>query len=160
MIKITLITVGKIKEKFYVEALKEYSKRLSRYCKLEIIEVADEMTPDGASAAVEDQIRQREGERILKHIKAGMYVIALAIDGKMSDSVQFGRHIEKLGTAGNGNIAFIIGGSLGLSKEVLSASDEKLSFSKMTFPHQLMRVILLEQIYRGFRIINNEPYHK
>lgn len=160
MIKITLITVGKIKEKFYVEALKEYSKRLSRYCKLEIIEVADEMTPDGASAAVEDQIRQREGERILKHFKTGMYVIALAIDGNMSDSVQFGRHIEKLGTAGNGNIAFIIGGSLGLSKEVLSASDEKLSFSKMTFPHQLMRVILLEQIYRGFRIINNEPYHK
>lgn len=160
MIKITLITVGKIKEKFFTDAIKEYSKRLSRYCKLEIIEVADEKTPDGASEILEEQIRIKEGERILKNIKEGTYVIALAIDGKMFDSVDFANHIDKLAVSGNGNIAFVIGGSLGLSKEVLDSVNEKISFSKMTFPHQLMRVILLEQIYRGFRIMKNEPYHK
>lgn len=160
MIKITLLTVGKIKEKYFTDAIKEYSKRLSRYCKLEIVEVADEKTPDGASEALEEQIKNKEGEKLLKNIKDGMYVIALAIDGKMRDSVEFANHIEKLGVCGNGNIAFVIGGSLGLSKEVLKRADEKISFSKMTFPHQLMRVVLLEQIYRGFRIVANEPYHK
>jgi len=160
MIKVTIIAVGKIKEKYFTDAIKEYSKRLSRYCKLEVVEVADEKTPDGASEVLEEQIRSIEGERILKNIKDKTYVIALAIDGKMPDSVQFANHIDKLAVSGNGNIAFVIGGSLGLSKDVLNTANEKISFSKMTFPHQLMRVILLEQIYRGFRIINNEPYHK
>jgi 23S rRNA (pseudouridine1915-N3)-methyltransferase len=157
---ITLVTVGKIKEKFYSEAIAEYSKRLSRYCKLEIVEVADEKTPDNASEVMETQIKLKEAERILKNIRDDSYCIALAIDGKKYNSVDFARHIEKLGIAGKSNIAFVIGGSLGLHESVLKRADEKISFSDMTFPHQLMRVILLEQIYRGYRIINNEPYHK
>jgi 23S rRNA (pseudouridine1915-N3)-methyltransferase len=157
---ITLVTVGKIKEKFYSEAIAEYSKRLSRYCKLEIVEVADEKTPDNASEVMETQIKLKEAERILKNVKDDSYCIALAIDGKKYNSVDFARHIEKLGVAGKSNIAFVIGGSLGLHESVLKRADEKISFSDMTFPHQLMRVILLEQIYRGYRIINNEPYHK
>lgn len=158
--KITLITVGKIKEKFYVQAIDEYSKRLSRYCKLEIIEVADEKTPDHASDTVERQIKEKEGERILKALKDDSYVIALAIEGRMPDSEQLAAKIDHLGISGQSHITFIIGGSLGLSKEVLGRADEKLSFSAMTFPHQLMRVILLEQIYRSYRIIHHEPYHK
>lgn len=160
MIKINILTVGKIKEKYFTEAIKEYSKRLSRYCKLEIIEVPDEKTPDGASVALEEQIKDKEGERLLKHIKDGMYVIALAIDGKTYSSPEFAKKLEKLAVSGNGNITFVIGGSLGLSRTVLSVAHEKISFSEMTFPHQLMRVILLEQVYRGFRINANEPYHK
>ena len=148
--RITLVTVGKIKEKFFVQAIEEYSKRLSRYCKLEIIEVADEKTPDKASEALELQIKEKEGKRILKSIKDDSYVIALAIEGKMRSSEELAARIEKLG----------IGGSLGLAPAVLNRADEKLSFSPMTFPHQLMRVILLEQIYRSYRIINHEPYHK
>lgn len=158
--KITLITVGKIKEKFYVQAIDEYSKRLSRYCKLEIIEVADEKTPDHASETLERQIKEKEGERILKALKDDSYVIALAIEGKMPDSEQLAAKIDNLGISGQSHITFIIGGSLGLSKAVLARADEKLSFSAMTFPHQLMRVILLEQIYRSYRIIHHEPYHK
>ena len=158
--KITCITVGKIKEKYLTEAIREYGKRLSRYCRLEIVELADEKTPDGAGAAEEAAIRDREGERILKAIKEDAYVIALAIEGKMLDSVELSRKIEALGTGGVSHIVFVIGGSLGLSDAVLSRADYQLSFSKMTFPHQLMRVVLLEQIYRSFRIINKEPYHK
>lgn len=158
--KITLIAVGKIKEKFYAQAVDEYTKRLSRYCKLEIIEVADEKTPDHASDTVERQIKEKEGERILKALKDDSYVIALAIEGKMPDSEQLAAKIDGLGISGQSHITFIIGGSLGLSKEVLARADEKLSFSAMTFPHQLMRVILLEQVYRSYRIIHHEPYHK
>ena len=158
--KITLITVGKIKEKYLRDAIAEYSKRLSRYCKLEIIEVADEKTPDQASETVEENIRAKEGERILKYIKDDMYVITLEIDGKMLSSEEFAGKIESLGVQGKSSIVFVIGGSIGLGKEVLRRSDYALSFSKMTFPHQLMRVILLEQVYRGYRIINGEPYHK
>lgn len=158
--KITLITVGKIKEKYLRDAIAEYSKRLSRYCKLEIIEVADEKTPDQASETVEENIRAKEGERILKYIKDDMYVITLEIGGKMLSSEEFAGKIESLGVQGKSSIAFVIGGSIGLGKEVLRRSDYALSFSKMTFPHQLMRVILLEQAYRGYRIINGEPYHK
>ena len=150
--KITLVTVGKIKEKFYTDAIAEYAKRLSRYCKLEIIQVADEKTPDKASEAEEQQIKDKEGKRILEQIKDGAFVIALAIDGKMLDSVELAEKIDKL--------VFVIGGSLGLSESVLSRADYRLSFSRMTFPHQLMRVILLEQIYRSYRIIHKEPYHK
>ena len=158
--KITLITVGKIKEKYLKDAIAEYSKRLSRYCKLEIVEVADEKTPDNASDTVEDAIRDKEGERILKYIKEDVYVITLEIAGKMLTSEEMAEKIEKLGVQGTSPIIFIIGGSIGLGREILKRSDYALSFSKMTFPHQLMRVILLEQIYRSYRIMNHEPYHK
>ena len=158
--KITILTVGKIKEDFYRKAIAEYSKRLSRYCKLEIIEVTDEKTPDSASAVVEEQIKDKEGERLLKYIREDAYVIALSIEGKMLDSIELSKNIEQLGIMGKSHIIFVIGGSLGLSDRILKRADYKLSFSKMTFPHQLMRVILLEQIYRGFRIIAGEPYHK
>ena len=160
LMKITLITVGKIKEKYLKDAIAEYSKRLSRYCKLEIVEVADEKTPDNASDTVEDAIRDKEGERILKYIKEDAYVITLEIAGKMLTSEEMAEKIEKLGVQGTSHIIFIIGGSIGLGKEILKRSDYALSFSKMTFPHQLMRVILLEQIYRSYRIMNHEPYHK
>ena len=158
--KVTLLTVGKVKEKFYVQAIEEFSKRLGRYCKLEIVEVADEKTPDNASALMEDQIRQKEGERLMKYIREDAYVIALAIDGKMRSSEELADHLEKLGVGGVSHIQFIIGGSLGLSPQVLGRANERLSFSKMTFPHQLMRVILLEQIYRAYRIMTGAPYHK
>ncbi len=158
--KISIICVGKIKEDFFKKAAAEYGKRLSRYCKLNIMEVADEKTPEGAGEAAINRIKEKEGERILRLIGDDMYVIALAIDGNMMDSPELAGHIEHLGIMGKGHIAFIIGGSLGLSAQVLKRADEILSFSKMTFPHQLMRVILLEQIYRSYRIIHGEPYHK
>ena len=158
--KITLITVGKIKEKYLKDAITEYSKRLSRYCKLEIIEVPDEKTPDNASETVEDGIRVKEGERILKYVRDDAYVVTLEIEGKLLTSEELAKKIENLGIQGTSHIIFIIGGSIGLGKEVLKRSDYALSFSKMTFPHQLMRVILLEQIYRSYRIISHEPYHK
>ena len=157
---IDIICVGKLKEKYFRDAIEEYSKRLSRYCKLNIIEVNDEKTPDGQSEALDEKIKDLEGDRILKAIKEGTYVCALELKGKMLSSVEMADFIDKLPTYGHSNITFIIGGSLGLSKNVLDRADYKLCFSKMTFPHQLMRVILLEQIYRSFRIINNEPYHK
>ena len=158
--KITLITVGKIKEKYLRDAIAEYSKRLSRYCKLEIIEVADEKTPDHASDVVENIIRDKEAERIMKYVKEDAYVITLEINGKLLSSEELSAKINQLGIQGTSHITLIIGGSIGLGKEVLARSDYALSFSKMTFPHQLMRVILLEQIYRSYRIINGEPYHK
>ncbi len=158
--KITLITVGKIKEKYLKDAIAEYSKRLSKYCKLEIVEVADEKTPDQASENVERQIRQKEGERILRYVKDDAYVFTLEIGGTMLDSVAFAKKMETLGIQGKSHLIFIIGGSIGLGEEVLRRSDYALSFSKMTFPHQLFRVMLLEQVYRAFRIMKNEPYHK
>lgn len=158
--KVTVIGVGKVKERFFEEAIKEYQKRLGRYCRLEIIQVGDEKTPDGAGLALEDQIRDREGQRILSHIKDGAYVIALAIEGRMLDSEELAKKIENLGVKGTSHVIFVIGGSLGLSGQVMDRADYHLSFSKMTFPHQLMRVILLEQIYRACRILNHEPYHK
>ena len=157
---IKIICVGKIKEKFYRDAVLEYSKRLSRYARIEIIECADEKTPDDASAELCNQIKSREGDRILGKIKDADYVIALAIDGRMYSSEAFSDHLDKLMLSGKSTIVFVIGGSLGLSREVLSRANEKLSFSSMTFPHQLMRVILLEQVYRAFRIMKGEPYHK
>ena len=158
--KITLITVGKIKEKYFRDAVEEYIKRLGKYCKLEIIEVADEKTPERAGRALEEQILTKEGERILKHISEDGFVITLEIQGKMLSSEELSSKIENLGIQGKSHLIFVIGGSIGLGKEVMKKSDFALSFSKMTFPHQLMRVILLEQIYRGFRIMNGEPYHK
>ena len=158
--KITIITVGKIKEKYLKDAIAEYSKRLSKYCKLDIVEVADEKTPDNACEVVENQIRSKEAERILKHVKEDAFVITLEINGKQLTSEELAKKIDTLGIQGHSHIIFIIGGSIGLGQEVLSKSNYALSFSKMTFPHQLMRVILLEQIYRSYRIMNGEPYHK
>ena len=158
--KITLIAVGKIKERYFEDAIREYSKRLSRYCRLEIIQVADEKTPDGASEALEEQIKEKEGRRILDQIREGAYVIALAVEGKQLDSLELAARMERLAVEGKSQLVFLIGGSLGLSKEVMRRADFALSFSAMTFPHQLMRVILLEQIYRSYRIRAGEPYHK
>ena len=158
--KISILCVGKIKEKFFRMGIDEYAKRLGRYCKLEIIEVADEKTPDRSAAAEELLIKKTEGEKLLRYIKDGDFVIALAIEGEMLDSVQLSKKIQELGVHGESSIVFVIGGSLGLSEDVMKRSDYKLSFSKMTFPHQLMRMVLLEQIYRSYRIMNGEPYHK
>ncbi|MGN1139836.1 MAG: 23S rRNA (pseudouridine(1915)-N(3))-methyltransferase RlmH [Oliverpabstia sp.] len=158
--KITILTVGKIKEKYLKDAIAEYSKRLSKYCKLEIIEVTDEKTPDNASEVVENVIRDKEGERLLKYVKDDAFVITLEIKGKMLTSEELAEKIDTLGVHGVSHIIFIIGGSIGLGEDVMKRSDFALSFSKMTFPHQLMRVILLEQIYRSYRIIAGEPYHK
>lgn len=158
--KITVLAVGKIKEKYFNDGIAEYSKRLSRYCRLEIVEVADEKTPDHASEIEELQIKQKEGERLLKYIKEDAYVIALAIEGRQLDSKELSQKMEKLAIDGVSHIIFVIGGSLGLCERVLKRADFKLSFSKMTFPHQMMRMIVLEQIYRGYRIMKNEPYHK
>lgn len=158
--RITLITVGKLKEKYLKEAVAEYSKRLSKYCKLEIIEVTDEKTPDRASETVEATIKYKEGERILRYVKEDAYVIALAIDGKMLTSEELAEKLDNHGIQGQSHIVFIIGGSIGLGQDVLNRADFYLSFSKMTFPHQFMRVILLEQIYRSYRIISGQPYHK
>ena len=158
--EIRILTVGKIKEKYLNNGIAEYAKRLSRYCRLTFCQVPDEKTPDKASEGVNRQIKETEGERLLRHIREQDYVIALAIDGKMLDSVELSKTIQQLGVAGKSSIVFVIGGSLGLSDTVLARADYKLSFSKMTFPHQLMQMILLEQIYRSYRIMNNEPYHK
>lgn len=158
--KITILAVGKIKEGYLRDAVAEYRKRLGKYCKLEIIEVADERTPDHAGRATEDAVRQKEGERLLKYFREDAYVITLEIDGNQLSSEAFSEKIEMLGIQGKSHIIFVIGGSIGLGEEVLKRSDFSLSFSKMTFPHQLMRVVLLEQIYRAYRIINGEPYHK
>lgn len=157
---ISIIAVGKLKEKYLKMAIEEYAKRLSRYAKLEIIELQDEKTPENASDKEEEQIREKEGNLILSKIKDNSFVIALDLNGKQLTSVEFSKFIEDCAVKGNSNLVFVIGGSLGLSKDVIKRSDYKLCFSKMTFPHQLFRVMLLEQIYRGFRIINNEPYHK
>ena len=158
--KLELIVVGKIKEAYWNDAIAEYSKRLSKYCKLMITQVADEKTPDTASDAMEEAIRKKEGERILRCIKEDAYVITLEIEGQSLDSVAFAKKLEQLAVQGKSHICFIIGGSLGLSREVKQRADYALSFSAMTFPHQLMRVVLLEQIYRAYRIQSGEPYHK
>ncbi len=158
--RITIVCVGKIKEKFFTDAIAEYSKRLSKYCKLEIKEVADEKTPDGIGEAAEEQIRKAEGDRILKAIPDNAHVILLAIRGKQLTSPELSDEIEKLNVRCVNHIVFVIGGSLGTSAEVYARADSELSFSKMTFPHQLMRVVLLEQIYRSFKIRAGEPYHK
>ena len=160
MSNVSIICVGKIKEKYWNDAINEYSKRLSRYCKLNIIEVPDEKTPDNAPAAIEEQIKQKEADRILKNIDEHAYVCALAIKGKTYSSEKFAEFISGCGLRGISHIQFVIGGSLGLHDSVLKRADSHISFSEMTFPHQMMRVILLEQIYRGYKIISGEPYHK
>lgn len=157
---IVILAVGKVKESFYRDAVAEYIKRLHRYCKPAIIEVTDEKTPDKASEAEELLIKQKEADRILSKIKDDAYVITLEITGKKMDSVSFSRLIENAGISGKSQLVFVIGGSLGLHESVSRRADVKISFSDMTFPHQLMRIILCEQIYRGYRIMNGEPYHK
>ena len=157
---ITILCVGQIKEKYFRDAIAEYQKRLSRYCKLQMIEVADEKTKENASEAENDLIRKKEGERLLKHIKDSDYCITLEIDGKMLTSEGLSKEIDRLGLAGKSSLVFVIGGSIGLDTAVLKRSDYALSFSKMTFPHQLMRVILLEQIYRAYQINAGTKYHK
>ena len=158
--RITILTVGKIKEPYLREAVQEYSKRLGRYCRLEILETADEKTPDQLETAAAQQVRQREGERLLKRLPADAYVITLEILGRQLSSEKFAQKIDNLAVQGISHIVFVIGGSLGLGRNIREKSDFALSFSEMTYPHQLMRVILLEQIYRSYRIINGEPYHK
>ena len=160
MIKISIVSVGKIKEKYIKLGIDEFSKRLSRYAKLEIIELNDEKAPENLSPRDMEIIKNTEGDAILSKIRPNSYTIALAIDGKNLSSESLAKKINDLSVSGNSHINFVIGGSLGLSDSVLKASDFKLSFSAMTFPHQLMRLILLEQIYRSFRINNSEPYHK
>ena len=157
---ITVLCIGKLKERYWTEAIAEYSKRLSKYCTLTINELREEKAPDNPSPAEESVVKDAEGKSILKQIKKDSYVIALAIKGKDLDSEALSEKIRTLGIAGKSDLTFVIGGSLGLSNEVLTRADFQLSFSKLTFPHQMMRVILLEQIYRSFKIIRNEAYHK
>ena len=160
MSTISIICVGKIKEKYWNDAISEYLKRLSRYCKINIVEVQDEKTPDNAPPAIEEQIKKKEADRILQNLDTNANVCVLAIKGKRYSSEGFSEYIGKLGVQGVNHIQFIIGGSLGLHESVLSRADSDISFSDMTFPHQMMRVILLEQIYRAYRIMRGEPYHK
>ena len=157
---IKIACVGKIKEKFFRDALNEYLKRLTRYASIQIFEVADEKTDENASESEIQQIKDKEGERLFHGIKDTDYVIALDILGSQKSSEQFSKWMDQLVLHGNSSLVFVIGGSLGLSEQILSRADARLSFSEMTFPHQLMRVILLEQIYRSFRISRHEPYHK
>ena len=157
---IKIITVGKLKEKYLKMGIAEYAKRLSAYCKMELIEVPDEKTPEKLSEAEMVQVKEKEGERILAKIPDQAFVFALAIEGKQRTSEEFAKEIEQLGVQGKSTIVFVIGGSLGLSDAVMKRSNTPISFGKMTLPHQLMRLVLIEQIYRGFKIVRNEPYHK
>ena len=157
---ITILCIGKLKETYWTDAVSEYSKRLSNYCNLEILELKEVRLPDNASALEEAFVREQEGQSLLKKIRKEMYVISLEIQGKHLGSEAFAEQLSDLAISGRSNVVFVIGGSLGLSTEVSDRADMKLSFSKMTFPHQMMRVILLEQIYRGFKILKNEMYHK
>lgn len=156
----TIICVGKMKEKPYRAMADEYLKRLSRYGRFEELELPDLPEPQGASAALETQVRQREGESILAHIRPGDYVIALTIPGKQYDSPALAAHLQELTVQGAGSVVLVIGGSLGLSDAVIARANEQLSMSKMTFPHQLARVMLLEQLYRCMKITSGERYHK
>ena len=157
---ITIVTIGKLKEKYLIQGINEYLKRLTAYAKVEIVELADEKAPENLSETEMEQVKQKEGERILAKLSNDTHVIALAIEGKMKSSEQLAADIDNLATYGKSKIAFVIGGSLGLSKDVMKRANDTLSISKMTFPHQLMRLILVEQVYRAFRIIRGEPYHK
>jgi len=157
---LSIVAVGKLKEKYLAQGIAEYEKRLRPYAKVEIVEVADEKAPETLSPAKEEQVRRREGERILARLKPDAYVIAMAIDGEMWTSEQLAHKLSDLAAYGRGSVAFVIGGSLGLSSEVLRRADEKLSFGRITYPHQLIRLVLVEQLYRAFKILRGEPYHK
>ncbi|ANZ98837.1 23S rRNA (pseudouridine(1915)-N(3))-methyltransferase RlmH [Carnobacterium divergens] len=157
---IKIISVGKLKEKYLKMGIEEYVKRLGAYCKIELIEVPDEKAPEKLSAAEMIQVKEKEGERILSKIPENAYVFALAIEGKQRTSEEFSKEIDQLGISGKSQLVFVIGGSLGLSDAVLKRSNTQISFGKMTLPHQLMRLVLVEQVYRGYRIMKGEPYHK
>ncbi|KQX60762.1 MULTISPECIES: 23S rRNA (pseudouridine(1915)-N(3))-methyltransferase RlmH [unclassified Paenibacillus] len=157
---IQILTVGKLKERYLVDGIAEYVKRLGPYAKVQMIEVPDEKAPENMSPAEEQQVRVKEGERLLAKLAADVYVVALAIDGEMWTSEQLAGSLDKLATYGRSQVAFVIGGSLGLSSELLRRADMRLSFGRMTLPHQLMRLVLVEQIYRAMRINRGEPYHK
>ncbi|RSX46435.1 50S rRNA methyltransferase [Bifidobacterium castoris] len=157
---IDIICVGKVKERYLRDAIDEYRKRLSRFAKVDVVEVPDEKTPEHASDTLNAQIKAKEGERILRHLRDNAFVVALAIEGGQLTSEQLAARIAQWGLHGVSHLQFVIGGSLGLDPRVLGRADMLLSFSKMTFPHQLMRVILLEQVYRAFKINAHEPYHK
>lgn len=157
---IRIVAVGKIKEKYIQEGIKEFSKRLSRYCSLDIVEIDDEKAPENLSEKEMDIVKNKEGDRILAKIPQNSFIISLVIQGRQLSSEELSEKVDDLMINGINDITFVIGGSLGLSTDVIDKSNFKLSFSKMTFPHQLMRLILLEQVYRGFRIMKNEPYHK
>lgn len=157
---IKLLTVGKLKEKYLIQGIQEYAKRLSAYTKFSIIEVPDEKAPENLSHAQMEQVKDKEGQRLLNKIKDDDYVIVLAIKGKELSSEDFAEHLEKMTVQGKSHFAFVIGGSLGLSNDVLKRANFDISFGRLTYPHQLMRLILTEQIYRAFRIIHHEPYHK
>lgn len=158
---IQIIAVGKLKEKYLIDGIAEYVKRMTPYAKLQIVEVAEEKAPERLSAAEEAQVKQREGERLLAAIKSDdTHVIALAIEGEAWSSEELARHIDELGTYGRSQLAFVIGGSLGLADAVLQRAARKLSFGRLTLPHQLMRLVLAEQVYRAYKIMRGEPYHK
>ncbi|MEC0226763.1 MULTISPECIES: 23S rRNA (pseudouridine(1915)-N(3))-methyltransferase RlmH [Paenibacillus] len=157
---IQILTVGKLKERYLVDGIAEYVKRLGPYAKVQMIEVPDEKAPENMSPAEEQQVRAKEGERLLAKLAPDVYVVALAIDGEMWSSEQLAGSLDKLATYGRSQVAFVIGGSLGLSGELLRRADMRLSFGRMTLPHQLMRLVLVEQIYRAMRINRGEPYHK
>ncbi|RKD22901.1 23S rRNA (pseudouridine(1915)-N(3))-methyltransferase RlmH [Ammoniphilus oxalaticus] len=157
---ISIISVGKLKEKYLKMGIEEYRKRLTPYAKIRLLEVNDEKAPENLSEAEMRQVKEREGQRILAQIKPETYVIALAIEGEKWSSEKLASQLDAYGTYGRSSVAFVIGGSLGLSSAVLQRANQQISFSNMTFPHQLVRLILLEQIYRGFKINRNEPYHK
>jgi 23S rRNA (pseudouridine1915-N3)-methyltransferase len=159
-VQIQIAAVGKLKEKYLVSGIAEYMKRLAPYAKVQLTEVPDEKAPDNMSAAEELQVKEKEGIRLLAPIKPEAFVIALSIDGQMWSSEELAGQMEQLGTYGRSQIAFVIGGSLGLSDDVLKRADAKLSFGKLTYPHQLMRLVLIEQVYRAFKIMRGEPYHK
>lgn len=159
MLTINILCIGKIKETFFKEAINEYSKRLSKYCKLNIIELNDEKIPDKSNTSIENEIKTKECNKLINHIKKDSYIIALDLSGKELSSEELSQNIEKISMQ-TSQITFIIGGSLGLTDSILKLSNQKICFSKMTFPHQLIRVFLLEQIYRSFKISNGETYHK
>ena len=159
MISINIICVGKIKEKFFKDAILEYSKRLSKYCKLDILELPDEKIPDKSNPSIENSIKEKECNNIINHLKTDSYIIALDLKGKELSSENFSKKLDNISMQ-NSKITFIIGGSLGLTQNLLNMCNEKICFSQMTFPHQLIRIFLLEQIYRAFKISNNETYHK
>ena len=159
MMYVSVICIGKLKEKYLKDAVLEYSQRLSRFCRLEIIEIPDEKIPDNAGEKLEEQIKEREGRLIIAKLKSGTRVFAMCIEGALVSSEDIACEVESAAMQGAG-IAFVIGGSLGLSDEVKSRADKRISFGRITLPHQLMRAVMCEQIYRAFKIINNENYHK
>ncbi|MNH92327.1 Ribosomal RNA large subunit methyltransferase H [compost metagenome] len=157
---IQILTVGKLKERYLVDGIAEYVKRLGPYAKVQVTEVPDEKAPENMSPAEEQQVRGKEGERLLAQLKSDTFVVALAIDGKALSSEELAQQLDQLATYGRSQVAFVIGGSLGLADEVIRRADMRLSFGRMTLPHQLMRLVLVEQIYRAFKINRGEPYHK